>query len=175
MPVEDRILSEEGIICFLYLDTANPPVTTCGTGHALFTIEDSLRLPWDQPESQVRLDWAAVRAAPPGRLARFYANLTKSRLTEQFVRDLLAKDIQREVGRLKHYLPGLDGFPVPVQEGLTDMAFNLGGNFPGKWPNFTRAVLAGDWEKAAQSCHRAGISEDRNRDTAALFRSAIYT
>jgi hypothetical protein len=34
------------------------------------------------------------------------------------------------------------------------------------------AVDAGEWETAAAECHRRGINEDRNQQTAALFRQA---
>jgi hypothetical protein len=38
----DRILSEESLPTWMYLDTADPPVVTCGVGHALFILEDCL-------------------------------------------------------------------------------------------------------------------------------------
>ena len=41
-----------------------------------------------------------------------------------------------------------------------------------KFPSMLAAVDAGQWDVAAAECHRRGINEERNQQTAALFRQA---
>jgi hypothetical protein len=52
------------------------------------------------------------------------------------------------------------------------MAFNLGLAGLKKYPSMLAAVDAGQWDVAAAQCHRKGINEDRNQQTADLFRQA---
>ena len=171
----DRILAEESLTTWMYLDTARSPVVTCGVGHAMFTVEDCLVLPWDQPRDVVRQDYRTVAGEPPGYRAEWYEQFTTSRLGESFVHDLLERDIGRQVKILRGQFPRYKDYPEPVQEALADIAFQLGGNFPKTWPQFSQAVRNEDWEQAAAQCHRAGISEQRNRATAALFLAASQT
>ena len=150
----DRILAEEGLTTWMYLDTANPPVVTCGIGHALFTLEDCLALPWDQPEATVRYDYRGILGKPPGYKAGWYEQFTTSRLPEIFIRELVERDIDRQVKILRSHFPQFRDYPEPVEEALSDMAFNLGGNFPRSWPQFSQAVRNEDWTRAAAECHR---------------------
>jgi GH24 family phage-related lysozyme (muramidase) len=52
------------------------------------------------------------------------------------------------------------------------MAFNLGIGGLMKFHNMLVAVNAGQWDVAAAQCHRQGIGEARNQQTAALFLQA---
>ena len=168
----NRILSEEALTTWMYLDTANPPVVTCGIGHALFTIEDCLELPWDHPRNVVRQDYQTIAGKPPGYRAEWYEQFTTARLPEILVRELLDRDIERQVKILCCHFLRYREYPEPAQEALGDMAFQLGGNFPRTWPQFSQSVRNEDWSRAAACCHRKDISEQRNRDTAALFLAA---
>ena len=169
----DRILSEESLTTWMYLDTANPPVVTCGIGHALFIAQDCLALPWNQPQATVLHDYRSILEKPAGYKATWYERFTTSRLPDAFVHELLERDIERQVKILRGQFPRYKNYPEPVQEALADMAFQLGGAFPKTWPNFSRAVRNEDWTMAAAQCHRKGASEERNRATATLFLSAV--
>jgi hypothetical protein len=168
----DRILSEESLTTWMYLDTANPPVVTCGVGHALFTIKDCLALPWDQPKAVVLQEYWVIASKPPDYIAEWYEQFTTSRLTEIFVRELLDRDIERQVKILRCQFPRYQEYPEPAQEALSEMAFNLGGDFPKAWPQFSQSVRNEDWFQAAACCHRKDISDQRNRDTSTLFLAA---
>jgi GH24 family phage-related lysozyme (muramidase) len=172
MPVIDDIIADEGLTTWMYLDTAAPPVVTCGCGHAMFSLSDCLALPWDQPVAAVTWDFGAVQAAAPGRLAVSYASLTKSRITEDFARQLAQQDLDGQVAILRKGFPRYDGLPAAARAAISDMAFNLGGSFLSKWPKLRAALLAADWTAAAENCHRKGISDARNQATAALFMQA---
>jgi hypothetical protein len=169
----DRILAEEGETTWMYLDTADPPVVTCGIGHALFILEDCLALPWNQPAATVSHDYRGIAGKPPGYKAEWYRRFTTARLTDIFVCELLEQDIERQVRILRGQFPHFKDYPAEAQEALSDMAFQLGGNFPKTWPLFSRAVRNEDWKQAAASCHRKGISEKRNKETMELFLSAV--
>jgi hypothetical protein len=171
----DRILSEESLTTWMYLDTANPPVVTCGIGHALFTIEECLALPWDQPWDVVRQDYQTIAGKPPGYKAEWYEQFTTARLAEIFVHELLERDMDRQVKILRGHFLRYREYPEPAQEALADMAFQLGGNFPRAWPQLSQSVRNEEWAQAAACCHRKDISEQRNRDTAALFLAASET
>jgi len=84
-----------------------------------------------------------------------------------------AADIERFEDALRAQLPAWDTYPEPAQLALFDMAFNLGvsGLFR-KFPKMIAAVRARDWATAAAQCHRNGIQDARNEETADLFRQA---
>jgi len=93
-------------------------------------------------------------------------------MADDAVNDLVESDIERFEAQLAGARPKWGSYPEPVQEALFDMAFNLGLGGLKKFPKMLQAVDAGDWETAAQECHRAGIQAARNEETAALFRQA---
>lgn len=174
MLIEDLITDltrEEAAIPWMYLDTAG--VVTCAIGHALFTVENAIALPWSHHET-VEAGYAAVKAAPVGKVASYYAPLTVCRLTPEAMQAILRADIEAVLVGLRKRLPEFDEYPNPVQRALGDMAFNLGvGGLFSKFPRFIAAVRQRDWLVAAQECHRRGIGESRNLATAARFREAI--
>lgn len=164
------LIEHETPIAWMYLDTEG--IVTCATGHALFTVEDALKLPWSHPDT-VRAGYAAVKAAPAGKIASFYAHLTVCRLTPEAMKALLEADVEQVIAGLKKRLPELDAYPAPVQQALGDMGFNLGvSGLMNKFPTFVSAIRSRDWPLAAANCHRRGISEARNQATAALFQAA---
>jgi GH24 family phage-related lysozyme (muramidase) len=85
---------------------------------------------------------------------------------------LIAADVTRFETSLAAALPNWNTYPAPAQEALFDMAFNLGLGGLQKFPSLLAAVDAGQWDVAAAQCHRKGIGESRNQETAALFLQA---
>jgi GH24 family phage-related lysozyme (muramidase) len=64
---------------------------------------------------------------------------------------------------LKVKFTDFDTYPMTVQFALTDMAFNLGTNgVVTKFPNFTKAIKARDWKKAAKESNRPQVNQRRN-------------
>ncbi len=62
--------------------------------------------------------------------------------------------------------------PIPAQEALVDMMFNLGPNRYRKFGEFKKAIAKGDYLKAAQECNRIGIQAVRNNYVKKLLRKA---
>lgn len=134
---------EEGDIQWLYLDGGGNP--TCGIGHLVATVEESLKLPWEVGSNQatrleVAADFDSIKRAPKGHTAGFYQGLTVCRVA-------LGWSLQDAAGRLeKEFLPPLremmkafddigngdfNSYPVPAQAALLDMAYNMGIGVPG--------------------------------------------
>ncbi|APR82192.1 Hypothetical protein A7982_07541 [Minicystis rosea] len=76
-------------------------------------------------------------------------------ITDAQVDSLFAQDTTTAQTTARSTFPNFDSFTDTQQKALTDMTFNLGGF--SKWPNFVKAVNAGDWEKAAKE---AGTGAD---------------
>jgi len=85
---------------------------------------------------------------------------------------LLLSDIALFESKLAAALPKWPSYSEPAQEALFDMCYNLGvGGLP-KFHQLLAAVDSGQWTTAAAQCHRKGISDARNRETANLFLQA---
>ncbi len=176
--VEARLRKFEGCVPYMYRCTGGE--VTIGVGHAILDAAGAGSLNWQidgapaTPE-QAQADWAKVAAAGKGMVASAYAGLTQCRMTDDEISRLVETDIQLFAAQLQTALPGWSSYPEPVQEALFDMAYNLGIGGLLKFSKMLAAVNAGDWNTAAAQCHRRGISEDRNRETAQLFLEAAGT
>jgi GH24 family phage-related lysozyme (muramidase) len=178
--IVSRLLDFEGSCTWMYRDTNPAGIVTCGAGHALFSADAAILLPWRMGTEhalpgQVRADYLAVQLAPRGLTASPYASLSACRMLDGDVRGLCRLDLISRLFTLRKTLPDLDFYPDGAQEAIADMCFNLGPRFAanGSWPALTAAVLANNWPEAARQCHRRGISEARNKATRDLFLSAV--
>lgn len=62
------------------------------------------------------------------------------------------------------YPNDFDQLPKNVQLALFDMIFNLGATkIVSSFPNFNKALKAGDWKKAANESNRPDVSAARNQ------------
>ena len=178
--IVDRTMGFEGAIPWMYRDTSPAGIVTCGAGHALFSADAAILLPWRMGTEhalpgQVRSDYLAVQLAPTGHTAAYYASLSACRMADEDVRGLCRLDLISRWATLRKFLPDAEFYPDGAQSALADMAFSLGPRFAanGSWPALTAAVLANNWPEAARQCHRRGISEARNKATRDLFLSAV--
>jgi GH24 family phage-related lysozyme (muramidase) len=159
----------EGCINHMYLDTVG--VVTCGIGFALFSPADAAKLGF-VPADHVALDWSAVKACPPGKVAAWYKDHTVCVLPPKGLRAEFDRRVQDFASILsKGYQ--LEQYPESAQVALLDMSFNLGaGALLTKWPSLRAACAKGDWATAAKQCSRTGVQAARNQATAALFIAA---
>jgi GH24 family phage-related lysozyme (muramidase) len=183
-----QLIEEEGAMACMYLDTRS--VITCGVGHALFSLDAALKLPWKRKdgysscagedacatnatEAEIRDEWDSMRTAKAKMLPLYYSGRSKLCLDEADVRALLVADIRGVCAVLEGTVAGFDTFPEAAQRALVDMAFNLGvSGLEHKFPHLMRDVRARDWAGCAAQCDREGISDARNQATVALFRAA---
>jgi GH24 family phage-related lysozyme (muramidase) len=159
----------------MYLCTGGK--VTIGIGHAIETPALALTLRWSidgRPATgaEIQADYARVAAAQKGLVATSYAPLTQCRMAASDIDALVAADVASFETSLAAALPNWNTYPEPAQEALFDMAFNLGIGGLKKFHQLLAAVDAGQWAVAAAECHRQGIGEARNQQTADLFRQA---
>ena len=156
-----------------YLYRCSGGAVTVGVGHAVASADECCQLAWTAPAApaEIRAAFAKVAAAPEGQTAAAYARLTSIRMAASAIDDLLANDVVLFEAALGKALPRWNTYPEPAQQALFDMAYNLGIAGLRKFRKLLAGVDAGRWEDAAAQCHRAGIAEARNAETAALFRS----
>ena len=159
----------------MYLCTGGD--VTVGIGHAILQPADALPLAWGiagraATPAEIAADYASVAAAHKGLVAGAYASLTQCRMADADIDALVSADVTRFETSLAAVLPNWNRYPGPAQAALFDMAFNLGIAGLKRFPHMLAAVDAGQWSVAAAQCHRQGISETRNQQTAALFLQA---
>jgi len=165
-----RLQKFEGRVPHMYRCTGGE--VTIGIGHAIASAADAAQLTWQVGVERASGDWQSVAATQKGLLASSYAPLTTCRMGDAAIDQLAAADVQRFTTLLTANLPNWATYPAPAQAALFDMAYNLGIGGLKRFPNMLAAVDAGEWETAAQQCHRMGIGDARNQETAALFRQA---
>ncbi len=170
-----RIELFEGRVPYMYRCTGGD--VTVGVGHAMLRAADAVKLSWSiagRPATadEITSDWNRVAAAEIGKVASAYQALTQCRMSDDDIDALLAADVDAFTAQLARALPHWNSYPETAQEALFDMAFNLGLGGLKKFPHMLAAVDAGQWEVAAAQCHRQGIGDTRNQQTANLFLEA---
>ena len=163
----------EGSIPWMYLDTRGK--VTVGVGLMLPDAAAAQKLPFfigthAATADEISAEFARVDAMPMGRPALFYRHQNGPELEKAEIDSLLRTVLLGFEGELRAALPGYDGFPDSVKLALLDMAYNLGpaGLLHG-YPNFIRAVEAGNWSQAAAHCFRHGPGAARNQWTQQMF------
>ena len=170
-----RLESFEGRVPYMYVCTGGE--VTIGIGHAIQTPADALQLTWSTDgrpatAAEIQAGYASVAAAGKGRVASAYAPLSQCRMADADIDALVSGYVDEFETSLAAALPNWKRYPAPAQAALFDMAFNLGLGGLKKFPHLLAAVDAGQWDVAAAQCHRQGIAEIRNQQTADLFRQA---
>jgi GH24 family phage-related lysozyme (muramidase) len=168
----ERLKKFEGSTSYMYRCSGGE--VTVGVGHAIFDAALAAELPWKGAPAPavIDADFARVAAADKGLVAKRYENLTQCRLSAESVNDLLLSDIDAFEKNLAARLPAWRNYPEPAQQALFDMAYNLGVGGLLEFHKLLAACASGAWETAATECHRGGIGDARNQETAALFRQA---
>lgn len=171
-----RLEKFEGRVPHMYRCTGGE--VTIGIGHAIQTADEAAALTWlvdgkAADTAQIRADHARIAAAQLGLVASSYAPLSRCRMSDAAIDALAAADVNKFATGIAKVLPNFTRYPECVQAAMFDMAFNLGLSGIQKFHHLIASCDAADWETAAQQCHRQGIGEGRNQETAALFRQAL--
>lgn len=170
--IVEIIKRHEGVVPHLYLDLVGK--ITCGVGFLVSSIQDLKEYHWTDYElaeddyhhlSQLM----KVYGANFNRAASFYAKVCNARLVSP------DSNVERKLRRFERELAkgGLvvSGLPVPAQNVVLDMTYQLGsaGLLIG-FPSFVRAIKARDWETAAKESgvKQAGMARRVWRTTTLL-------
>ena len=170
----------------MYVDTRGH--VTTGIGHLLKNADQALKLPWfhagtGRPATQAEVKaaferlcqaWRDDKQANPagkGPSLRRCRELSDLVLPEGLPRKLATERLNAEfLTHLRGLFPGFDGYPMPAQHALVDMAYSLGvGKLRDKFPTLLKACRDGDFEMAAKECKRSSSRRERNEATQALF------
>ena len=168
----------EGSISHLYLDTKG--LVTVAVGQLLRTVEAAQELGFvrratGEPATgaEIELDYDSVKRQSAAMVASAYKPFTELDLPEPAITALLDKRIEGFEAGLRSDFSDYESFPDEVRLGLMDMVFNLGNRgLVDKFPTFTRAARAKDWETCSAECRRTGIGDRRNEETKRLFETA---
>jgi len=164
-----RVTTFEGSTSYMYLDPAGH--VTVGVGHVIASPEDAAAMPFQG--SDAFHDWCRVKRALRGKLIAYYKRCSTCRLTDRGVTTLLKGDLESAVLQLNAGVPGFATLPLPVQQALCDMAFDLGAaRFLESYPALLERVEAADWNGASATCHRDGVTQERNDWCSGMFRAA---
>lgn len=173
------LTAAEGCIPHLYLDTKGYP--TAGIGHMIATVEAAQKLTFvfrssgqPAPADHIAACYQKVKALPKGKVASFYRSATDIDMPPAAITALLEADIATAAHGVTAGFPSFPSYPDSVQTALLDMAFNIGvyGLCHG-YPHLKAACEAKDWHTASAQCHRNGIGDERNAETAQLFLQPI--
>jgi GH24 family phage-related lysozyme (muramidase) len=158
----------------MYLDTTGHVTVGCGrcletmaAGKTLPFVNRTARLP-ATPEA-IEASFQNVQAAPWGRVARFYRDLSTVDLPPDAIDRILDADVVWFWTELRRLLPDVRGYPDHIQEALLDLAYNLAPAGLLQLESLIAAVKKGDWEVAATLSHRRQVGDERNKEIAGLF------
>jgi GH24 family phage-related lysozyme (muramidase) len=177
----DDLEAHEGFTTWLYCDVRG--LVTVGIGNLVASPQACAELPFQRHDGTgATLDekcdaWMRVHNAfDKSKAAIYYQAFSDVRLTEDFVRSLVSQRLEREfLPGIVRLCPRFETFPLPARRALVDMAYNLGVGGLGMFSHMLAACNAGDWEMAANQCHRSTCRESRNAWTAQMFIDADVT
>lgn len=174
----ERVLSEEGYIDHMYQDTRS--FVTIAAGHMLATVDLALTLPFRLRATNelaspihIQTDFRNVKSAQRGMRAEAYKRFTALTLIRTDGIELMSKDIAYALNGIRKHWSIFDSMPLPAQQAVLDMAYNLGVAGVMKYNELLRAASAGDWRTAAAESFRHGIGAERNQRTHDLFTSCL--
>lgn len=167
----------EGRVPYMYLDTRSN--VTVGIGDMLPDSSVAVGLPFverpttrvDDPVIATGFTTVASNAQPAScdtdmstcHGSSYYGNVTDLILGDDDIDTIARGQIAVFGTELEVVYPDFDGYPSKVQLALYDMIFNLGQTKLQKnFPSFDAAIMARDWQKAADESHRSGIQQERN-------------
>jgi hypothetical protein len=195
--VRDDLDMWEEPVEWMYLDSEG--LVTVGCGVQLATAGEAAKIPFYRKdtlkaatEAEIKAEWeelhkgAKAQKSAAGKKkfsAAHYKSSTLLRITEETSDALRDRHIEADYRNLKFIYRDFDAFPLKAKVALFDMIYNLGvgrratskhrASGLRRFAQLNAAIERRDWESAARLCRRHGIPEDRNRDTAALFRACV--
>lgn len=146
----------EGVVSWMYADVKQ--LVTTGVGNLIDPVALAVGLPWKRPDgtvantSEVVAEWWRVKndVTLSMRGHRAAALVTKLRLSDDAVRELVFRKLDECDRDLAVRFHGWDNFPADAQLGLLSMAWAMGAAF--SFPMFEKCVREGDWFGAAAEC-----------------------
>lgn len=70
--------------------------------------------------------------------------------------------MEKDIQNLQKTFPEFDDFPLPLQEVLIDIHYNIGNINHSNWPNLHRGIKNKDLSAIANNIHRKDVQPKRN-------------
>jgi GH24 family phage-related lysozyme (muramidase) len=166
----------EGKTNFMYTDSKG--LVTTGIGNLIDPVSVALTVPWKNPDGSladsetVQAEWQLVKNSFPGVQSFADESITKLRISEQDIQNLVESRLKDDefylMGQLNY--PGYTDWPADAQLGLLDMAWNMGAGF--NFPKFKAAANAQDFATAAVESHCSNCDAKRNAAHGLQFNNA---
>lgn len=173
----------EGRVQWMYLDVKG--LVTIGIGNLIDPLTLAQSLPFVHEGTQTKathaeiaIGWNAVKRRQALRLRsyRVFARLSPLRLPDAAIDTLVTQQLERNVALLNAAFPAFETWPADAQLGLASMAWAMGAGFHVRWPRFTAACRALDFETASQECRMREKGNPgliaRNDANQRMFRNA---
>jgi GH24 family phage-related lysozyme (muramidase) len=173
----------EGRLDFMYADVLG--LVTTGVGNLIDPIVHALVLPWvhksdgsPASRSEVEDEWHMVKSRTDldRRGGGAFGAVTSLRLEQAAIDNLVVSKMRGNEETIKGWWPGYDDACADGQMGVHSMSWAMGSLFNRSFPAFTKALLAGDYVKAAAQCHMNTVGNPglipRNAANVQLFTNA---
>lgn len=148
----------EGVLYQMYVDVVG--VITVAMGNALFSLEDALslefRLSNGMPASRqnVIAAWKTLKNDPAcaSKGHKYSEKLSGNQvfLTEESAQKLIAAKLAQHDKAFSKRFKNWDDVPWQAQMAVHSMGWAMGSGFPAKFPKFSKAFAAGDFESCTE-------------------------
>jgi hypothetical protein len=182
------ITEHEGNIAHMYLDTKG--LVTIGIGNLIDPISLALTLPFQfkvnnragiaggKPATvkEIEAEWLSLKNNPNRQVlirsgAPASARVTDLELSSASRQRLFDRVTNAHEAQLTTCFADFSNWPGDAQLGVMAMAWRLGKYFPPKFPKFTAACQARDFDAAANECNISSCAE-RNQASVRFFTNA---
>jgi GH24 family phage-related lysozyme (muramidase) len=171
----------EGRTPTMYQDVKG--LITTGIGNLIDPMSMALGLPWLKPDGtpatqeEIEAEWHRVKSMSAGQYWTKYRTSNELHLSDEAIDALVLKQLDANAIVLQRYFPDFAVLPAGAQRAILSIAWAVGAGFPPKWPNFTAAIRAHDYVKAADNSSinttgNAGVAPRNAANKAALLEAA---
>lgn len=183
------IKKHEGEIAFMYLDAKG--LVTTGIGNLIDPMSMATSLPFQfrannrhrTPAGQmatredIETEWKYLKNHPNRASfirqgARAIESSTSLELSPTNCQNLFWTKSKSNERKLLEHFSEFHNWPADAQLGLMAMAWGLGPAFPPKWPKFSKACKAQDFDAAAANSNISTWRRERNEASVRLFENA---
>lgn len=174
--VFEAIFSGEGYVDYMYLDTSeknDKSKVTVGYGIMISSESAAAKIQFHingkpATQSQIKQAWNQVYKSVSGINGykhTYFKSMTTVRITQEVAKDLTMNHIKNDLSKAQRAFPGFDTYPIPAQEAILDLAYNIGFEKEGidGFHNFNRHIKNRDFASAAAESNRYQLADSRNK------------
>ena len=177
--LKDTLKHHEGIKEHAYLDSKK--ILTIGIGNNVSKLENFMALNLIDAKNGHTLSNAEKETLHSQMMTDIKAGTFSEKNYSQYhvpISEMESKfnqQLEQSYHELERKIPDFQTLPIPAQQALLDMQFNIGTPkfSQTEWPKLFAAVVNKDWATAAQESHRKDIQQSRQDWTYNKFLQAL--